>query len=129
MPEQYTDEQILNLAEGVFGIDGMRSRHQLRVLLKKHAEHDDHPLAPIYLRRQHSNGSFLEMYPSGDRKGVEFMLHAPGGSRTEYAISKDGLAHYTDTQRELIAAQLKVLYQDLNKLESVRIAPKEPTLV
>lgn len=130
MPEQYSDKQILDLAEGIFGIDGMRPRHQLRVLLKKHAEHDDHPLAPIYLRRRHNNGSFLEVHPSGDRKGVEFMLHATSGSRTEFAISKDSLGHYSDTQRELIATQLKTLYQGLDKLELVRNAPtKESALV
>lgn len=130
MPEQYSDEQILNLAEDIFGVKGMRSRHQLRVLLKKHATHGDHHTAPVYLRMQHGVGTFIEMRPSGDRKGVEFTLHTPGNGRKDFIIAKGELAQHTDTQRELIMQQLTMLHQNLHKLRSVRVvSSKEPALV
>ncbi len=128
MPEHYTDQQILDLAEGVFGVDGMRPRHKLRVLLKRHGEHGDHITAPVYLRLQHGVGTHIEMRPSGDRKGVEFTLSIPGNGGNDFALCKDDLKRYNRTQRELISDQLKMLYQNLDKLRSVRIV-REPVSV
>lgn len=129
MPEYYSNKEILNAAAAIFNIEGQHPREQRKKLHREHASHGGNLLDPVYVRRQHAKGPFLEMHPSTDHKTVEFILHIPGTNRRHFALSKDSLDSYTDTQREQIMDTLALLQRDLNELEAARIVPSSTAVL